>query len=208
MNRLIKTVIVLVSIVAVTHANVTVSVNESDFTLIAEPLAYYRNPTGGVGTTDNLDSLSGNLSLEVAAGVGNPAASTHVNYDHPWTVLPGNVYTLFGDENFNVLFGSTQSAFAFTYEDDSVASAFTLNFYNDAALVGSASFTTSEFNTEQFIGFISDSAFNKVTVREDDGASNSNEYFQFYTIIPEPATIGLLGFISGCGYFARRFFIV
>ena len=125
-------------------------------------------------------------------------------------MLSGNAYFLSGDENFDVLFGSAQTAFAFTYEDDAAASTFTLNFYDDAILVGSSSFLTSSFNTEQFIGFSSDTEFNKITVREADGVANSNEYFQFYSAeaIPEPATFAFVGIFGGGIFAVRRFFLI
>jgi len=109
--------------------------------------------------------------------------------------MVGQEYALSGDENFNVSFSSLQNVFAFNYEDDSVASTFTLTFFNGATNVGSSSFVTSSFDTTEFIGFISDAEFDLVQVRENDGGFNSNEYFQFYTAtvkVSEPAPLAIM----------------
>lgn len=173
------------------NATIITSTNPADFDLVAESFA-----DTPLGTNADIVSSSGNITLDNALGVGNPATGSHGYTSWAGSILSGPVYVLNGDENFDVIFSSLQTAFAFTYEDDSVASTFTLDFFAGAGNVGTASFVTSSFNSAQFIGFISDVAFDSVQLREDDGGRNSNEYFQFYTAtasVPEPATLALMG---------------
>lgn len=188
-------VIALTAISPFANASVTTSVDKTDYNLVAELF----NDTP-LGTNNDLVSTSGNITLDNANGVGVPGTGTHGYTEWAGSTLSGFEYVLNGDENFDVIFSSLQTAFAFTYEDDSVASTFTLTFFNGASNVGTTAFTTSSFNTEQFIGFTSDTVFNKVQVRENDGGNNSNEYFQFYTAtsaastsVPEPSSFLLLG---------------
>lgn len=190
------------------NATVIVSTDTSDFILTFESFL-----ETGFSVAD-IVSESGNITLDIAQvieqGIGEPAteaAAYTAGYTTDWasSIL---TYVISGDENFDVLFSSAQTAFAMNYEDDSIESEFTLSFFNGELDVGSASFTTgAPFNTVNFIGFISDTSFNKVTIREDDGDnSNSNEMFQFYTAtpssetIPEPASLALmsLGLLVFC----------
>lgn len=193
MKYLFMSLIVLIC--ANANAIVITSSNQADFNLVAET---FPNTPLGANMNANIVSTSGTITLDNADGVGNPGTSSHGYTNWAGSSLVGPEYVMSGDENFDVLFSGAQSAFAFTYEDDSVASLFTLTFFDGMTNVGMASFTTSMFNTAQFIGFISDTSFNSVQVRENDGASNSNEYFQFYSAtpavtVPEPATMALLG---------------
>lgn len=176
------------------NATVITSENQADFNLSFEAF-----DSVGFNLNDNIVSVSGNITLDNAAGVGAPATTNHAYMNWGPSSLAGTEYVMSGDENFDVLFSADQTAFAMNYHDDSVASLFTLSFYDDASLVGTSSFTTSVFDSPQFIGFISDVAFDKVEIREDDGGANSNEYFQFYSAtavaneVPEPAPFALIG---------------
>lgn len=165
------------------------STNPLDFNLVAESF-----PITGFTNAD-ITSVSGNLTLDNAAGVGQPATLTaaYLNFTG---AMPGNEYVLNGDENFDLIFASSRTAFAMDYLDASIASTFTLNFFDGLTNVGSTSFTTSSFGTVEFIGFTSTVAFNRVEVRENDGASNSDEFFQFYTTavsIPAPGALLIFG---------------
>lgn len=165
------------------------STNPLDFDLVAEdfPLTGFTNA--------NITSVSGNLTLDNAQGTGLPATLT-AGYLNFTGAMPGNEYVLNGDENFDLIFASSQTTFAMDYLDASIASTFTLNFFDGLTNVGSTSFTTSSFGTVEFIGFTSTVAFNRVEVRENDGANNSDEFFQFYTeavSIPAPGALLIFG---------------
>jgi len=171
------------------NAAIIYSTDVTDFDLTLESF-----PTTGFTYAD-IVSNSGNITLDNAVGVGNPATTNHIFTEWGGSGMVGQEYALSGDENFNVSFSSLQNVFAFNYEDDSVASTFTLTFFNGATNVGSSSFVTSSFDTTEFIGFISDAEFDLVQVRENDGGFNSNEYFQFYTAtvkVSEPAPLAIM----------------
>ncbi len=173
-------------------AGVMSSISRADFALTPEAF----NTTNF--THNDIVSSSRLMTLQNGVGIGHPPTGTHAYRNWTGSILPGEVYVMNGDENFNVLFSSPQTAFAFDYEDDRIDSVFTLEFFDGASSLGTATFTsTSPFNTSKFIGFYSDSPFTRITVREDDGNRNTNEYFQFYSarIVPEPTslTVFLLG---------------
>ncbi|VGO12918.1 hypothetical protein PDESU_01472 [Pontiella desulfatans] len=199
----VLTVCCVIGFSSCTFAGIITSTDQADFSLVSESFTYTPNATYA-----NINSLSGNMTLQTAAGVGNPATAEHFYRAFATSVMAGNVYALNNDENFNVLFNSNQSAFAFRFEDNADVSLFTLEFFNGATSVGSTQFYSNLFNTPRFIGFSSDTVFNMVTVRENDGGANSNEYFQFYTAeaIPEPGTIALVGIFGGGLWFVRRYF--
>jgi hypothetical protein len=96
------------------------------------------------------------------------------------------------------------------YLDTGINSIFTLTFFDGVTNVGSAAFTTgAPFNTVNFVGFISDTAFDRITVRENDGSNNTDEFFQFYSAteaapVPEPSSMLVLGLgIVGLGLLRR-----
>lgn len=186
---------------AFTQAGIIQSSNQADFNLTPETFA-----TTGF-TLTNLTSLSGNITLDSADGVGTAAATSSHAYTDFSALLSGSEYVLNGDENFDILFSSAVSAFAMNYADTSDNSIFTLTFFSGASNVGSSVVNSNIFNTERFVGFISDTDFDKVTVRENT-ATNSDEFFQFYTAtaVTEPGMAGLLalGLSSLFGLRRRR----
>lgn len=184
-----------------THASIVQSNNQADFNLVAEAFLF------SFFTFSNLNSQSGSLTLQTASGIGSPATAEH-GYQDFTGLLSGNEYVLNGDENFDILFSAPTKAMAMDYVDTSVTSLFTLTFYNGVSNVGSSVLNSNVFNTARFVGFSSDVAFDRVTVRENDGVSNSDEFFQFYsaTAVPEPGMAGLLalGLSSLLGLRRRR----
>ena len=201
-RKLIKTALAASLLIGASNASAAIitSTDISDFHLTAETF-----PTTGF-TNSNIVSVSGNLTLDNAQGVGNPATGT-AGYSNFTGALSGDEYVLNGDENFNLIFSSAQTAFAMDYVDTSIASTFNLDFFDGATNVGSTSFVTSSFGTAQFIGFISSVAFDRVEIRENDGTSNSDEYFQFYTAeaVSEPGSLAVFGLgLLGLGYMRRR----
>lgn len=196
-------ILATLGITSLASASIVISTDTNDFTLVSEEFAY--TP---VGTTDNLDSFSGNMSMDAASGIGDPVTTEHFYSDFADSVFLGNVYAVSGDENFDILFGSPQTVFSFSYEDNADISSFTLEFFNGVTSIGNSSFLSSTFNTEQFIAFTSDAAFNKVTIRESDGTANSNEYFKFYSTeaIPEPIVIAFVGIFGSGLWLVHRLF--
>lgn len=194
-SRLLSVAVVLLCFASHTlstgHAEVVTSTNRTDFILTPQPFP------GAWFSGANFLAHSGDISLHVVTTAGNPLTISHRYFDIT-PVLPGGEYVLDGDENFDVLFSSRQRSFAFDYTDDSVASTFVLDFLDGGTNVGSTSFTTSSFGVANFIGFTSTVPFNRIDVREFDGANNTNEFFQFYTAtratpaVPEidPAGVG------------------
>ena len=49
---------------------------------------------------------------------------------------------------------------------------------------------------------------NAFSLRQSDSSNNESTLVDNLVVIPEPASIGLLGLVSGCIYFVRRFFVV
>ncbi|MBV1877706.1 MAG: hypothetical protein KUG79_08695 [Pseudomonadales bacterium] len=204
MNRLIITLIIALSALS-SNAAILVSTDTADFNLTAEVFN-----TTPLGTNANLVSTSGALSLDNASGIGTVGdiTGTHGYQDFNSTMV-GTEYVLNGDENFDLLFSGTQTAFAMDYLDDNIVSIFNLEFFLDSTAVGATSFTTSaaQFDTVQFIGFSSTAGFNKVQIREDDGTGNANEFFQFYTATAVPGPSSLILFSSALlslGFMRRR----
>lgn len=198
MRNFVRVAIALCLGIGASNASAAVvnSTNPLDFDLVAESF-----PVTGF-TNANITSVSGNLTLDNAQGVGLPATGS-AGYLNFTGAIPGDEYVLNGDENFDLIFSSFQTAFAMDYVDASIASTFTLDFFDGVTNVGSTSFTTSSFGTVEFIGFTSTIAFDRVEVRENDGASNSDEFFQFYTTETSiPAPSGLLIFALGTVGFA------
>ncbi|MBK17454.1 MAG: hypothetical protein CMM52_01265 [Rhodospirillaceae bacterium] len=202
MKFIVKTVLTAALILGVSNASAAVitSTDIADFNLTSESFA-----TAGFSNS-NLVSVSGNLTLDNAEGIGNPATGT-AGYSNFTGALSGDEYVLNGDENFNLIFSSTQTAFAMDYVDASIASTFNLTFFDGASNVGSTSFATSSFGTAEFIGFISTVGFDRVEIREDDGVGNTDEFFQFYAAeaVSEPGSLLIFGLdLVGLGYARRR----
>lgn len=183
-------------------AAVIISTDASDFHLTSESF-----PTTAF-TNSNIVSVSGNITLDNADGVGTGGDNTGSHgYSNFTGALTGDEYVLNGDENFNLIFSSQQTAFAMDYVDTSIASTFNLTFFDGASNVGSTSFVTSSFGTAEFIGFTSTVAFDRVEIREDDGTNNTDEFFQFYSAeaISEPGSLAVFGLgLLGLGYMRRR----
>lgn len=191
MRNLVKAAATLLLCIGTSQASAAVinSTNPLDFDLVAESF-----PVTGFTSAD-ITSGSGNVTIGNAQGFGAPATGTagYLNFSG---AMPGNEYVINGDENFDLIFASTQTAFAMDYLDTSVASTFTLTFFDGLTNVGNTSFVTSSFGTVEFIGFTSTVAFDRVEVRENDGASNTDEFFQFYTTevsIPAPGAVLIFG---------------
>jgi len=184
-------------------AAVIISTDASDFNLTSETF-----PNTGF-TNSNIVSVSGNITLDNAVGVGTGVGdfTGTAAYTNFTGALSGDEYVLNGDENFDLIFSSQQTAFAMDYVDASIASTFNLTFFDGASNVGSTSFVTSSFGTAEFIGFISSVAFDRVEIREDDGTGNSDEFFQFHTAeaVSEPGSLAVFGLgLLGLGYIRRR----
>lgn len=170
----------------------------NDFNLTAESFNYFSSYMG-VAT-----SISGNITLQTNSG--------NAYYHDGWTSqLSGGEYAISDRESFTIGFSSLQNAFAMNYVDTAYDSLFTLNFYNGTTNVGSTTFDTSApFNIAHFIGFSSDTNFNKVVVSEAGPTTTAlyNEYFQFYTAenkVPEPSILALMGLgIFGLGLSRRK----
>jgi hypothetical protein len=156
--------------------SITISTDPNEF-IFPSLVAF---ATSGATSADLVSVGGGNLTLDNAAGVGNPATGDHYYIDFTSALL-GDEYALDGDENFDLIFQSPQLVFSMEYVDESIDSLFSLNFFDGFTLVGSTSFTSiAPFGTAKFIGFFSDTPFDRVEIREDDGAGNSDEYFRFY----------------------------
>ena len=196
----IVTLTLIGSLIGGANAAITVSNDASNFNLTSQLF----NVAGF--TVADISSVSGDVTLMIPSiTIGNPVTQDHAIAEFT-SVLTGDEYVISGDENFDVSFSSSQSVFAFDYVDDSVASIFTLEFFNGMTNVGTSSFTTSApFATQNFIAFLSDTDFDLVTIRESDGSTNSNELFQFYTAttVPEPSSALLLG-LGALGLVSRR----
>ncbi len=204
MKNIVKSLFATLLLIGSSNAStaVIISTNTADFNLTAESF-----PSTGF-TNSNIVSVSGNISLDNAFGIGTGADNTGTHAYTSFTgALAGNEYVLNGDENFNMIFSSQQTAFAMDYVDTSIASTFNLTFFDGATNVGSTSFITSSFNTAEFIGFVNSVAFDRVEIRENDGTGNSDEFFRFYSAeaVPEPGSLLIFGLgLLGLGYTRRR----
>lgn len=169
------------------HGTIMTSTNPADFNLTAEMF-----PLVTSATNTDMVSTSGRVTLDNAQGVGSPPTGGAFYMDFTGA-LSGNEYGLVGAENFDVKFSSPQSAFAMMYVDTAFVSVFTLTFLSGNVSIGSTSFTTGPTNpnTAEFIGFMSGTSFDMIQIREAGNANN--EYFQFFTSVPEPASMALLG---------------
>ncbi|NES64050.1 MAG: PEP-CTERM sorting domain-containing protein [Okeania sp. SIO2D1] len=121
--------------------------------------------------------------------------------------LSGNVISVSGLEDLNIALTSSSPIYSFGFDFHEpqsdpnrfgtfVDSVFTVELFLNTTLVGSFSFNSPN-DTAAFNGVWSDSAFNKVEIRETTGGIENEFFGQFYIgtdkmttqTVPEPSTI-------------------
>ncbi|MEM7543854.1 MAG: hypothetical protein AAF384_20035 [Pseudomonadota bacterium] len=132
MKHFVKVFLITFLYSSTSSAVIIQSADVLDFNLTAQTF----NDIGCCPTNSALVSLSGDLSVDNAQGVGSPATGTH-GYTNFTSALAGAEYVLNGDENFDLIFTSPAMAFAMNYSDTSVASIFTLKFFEGVTNIGS-----------------------------------------------------------------------
>jgi hypothetical protein len=126
--------------------------------------------------------------------------------------LPGNVISVNALEHLNADLASAARSFGFDFHepefdpnlfDTFVDSTFLVTLLNSGTPVDSFNFNVAN-DSAAFVGVISNSAFDRVEIREIVGASENEFFGQFYVgLVPEPVSAMLLLVAAGVAYLHR-----
>jgi len=200
------------------RANILTFDNKASF--LAATGAVANAPLPDIGTVPGGAGASvtvGDLTFSIAA----PSTSLIIGGATDWTLLlPGPDIAISDRENLNVDIAIAGSAFSlgFDFVEPSatapninapfVDSTFTVTLLSGAVAVGSFQYNVAE-DIAAFVGVWSNTAFDRVEIRETEGGIDNEFFGQFYigdaAPVPAPGALALFGLgLAGLGLIGRR----
>lgn len=177
--------------------------------------------TGATDATGPLTTGTGTMTRGTLTFSAHTGSSAHLNSFN--TLMAGNEFALSGNENFNIDISGSVFSMGFDFVEPTsnfsggggfngsgsfIHSEFAVTLFSGAASIGSFNFMRP-FNSLEFVGFWSTTAFDRIEVREIVG-SNGNEFFNAFITgttahVPAPGALLLLGFgLIGFGAARRK----
>jgi hypothetical protein len=200
-----------------TFSNQTTFLSATGATLATEALP----DLPGVYNTVHLGSVTFTDVSGWKFWVGGLSSSTPNNWT---TLLEGNEIAINSAENLDVTFDAPVYSAGFDFAEPGALSVsspyandasypyadsiFTVTLKNNSTTVGTFTFNAPD-EVASFVGVWSDTAFNRMEIRETTGAIEDDYFGQFYTgnaaPVPEPETYALmLAGLGMVGFAARR----
>jgi PEP-CTERM motif-containing protein len=210
MRRKLRLALILAAAFVPCHAHASFVTFSDQATFVAATGA-----TSATGALPNLGSVGG-LAASAVVGtvtftIAAPSSELIIgNGTNPqWTTrIAGNDIAMSGTENLNATFAAPVFSAGFQFVEPQfdpqvngpfVDSTFTVTLKSGAAIVGSFTFNAPN-DAASFVGAWSDTAFNRLEIRETVGGVGNEFFGQFYSgtlAIPEPESYALI--LAGLG---------